>query len=87
MWYSIQLEPQPTEVTNLIDRETLHETRELPNSLPFNKINWFNLGFEVLTAVSTKNSNFWDITPFSRLKANRRFGGTCGLTFQCLRIS
>jgi hypothetical protein len=26
MWFSIQLEPQPTEVTNLIDHETLHES-------------------------------------------------------------
>jgi hypothetical protein len=34
------------------------------------------LGFEVLTAVVTKCSIFWDITPRSRLKVNLRFGGT-----------
>jgi hypothetical protein len=35
-----------------------------------------NVGFEVLTAVVMKRSIFWDITPGSLLKANRRFGGT-----------
>jgi hypothetical protein len=32
------------------------------------------VGFEVLTAVVTKNFIFWDITPCSSLKVNRRFG-------------
>jgi hypothetical protein len=32
--------------------------------------------FEVLTAVVTKGTIFWDITPCSPLKANRRFGET-----------
>jgi hypothetical protein len=32
--------------------------------------------FEVLTAVVVKNTVFWDITPSSPLKVNRRFGGT-----------
>jgi hypothetical protein len=82
MWVSIQLEPQPIEVTNLIDHETLREKRELSNCLPFNKINWFNVGVEVLAAVITKSSNFWDTTPCSEFKAKRRFGRTCGLTFQ-----
>jgi hypothetical protein len=35
--------------------------------------------FEVLTAAFVKSSIFWDITPCSPLKVNRRFGGTCRL--------
>jgi hypothetical protein len=37
------------------------------------------VGFEVPTAEVMKNSIFWDITPCSPLKVNRRFGGTCRL--------
>jgi hypothetical protein len=37
---------------------------------------FFYVGFEVLTAVVMKNTIFWDITPCSPLKVNRRFGGT-----------
>jgi hypothetical protein len=33
------------------------------------------VGFEVLTAVVTKISVFWDITPWSQLKVSRPFGG------------
>jgi hypothetical protein len=33
-----------------------------------------NVGFEVLTAVVMKSTVFWDITPCSTLKANRRCG-------------
>jgi hypothetical protein len=36
-----------------------------------------NEEFEVLTAVVMKSSIFWDITPFSLLKLNRRVGGMC----------
>jgi hypothetical protein len=36
-------------------------------------------GFEVLTEVIIKSSIFWDITPHSLLKDNRRFGGACSL--------
>jgi hypothetical protein len=43
-------------------------------------------GFEVLTAVVTKNSAVWDITPCSPLKVNRRFGRTC-LHLQGGRVS
>jgi hypothetical protein len=32
-------------------------------------------GFEVLTAVVIKSTIFWDITPCSQLKVNRRLGG------------
>jgi hypothetical protein len=34
-------------------------------------------GSEVLTAVVMKSSAFWDITPCSPLRVNRRFGETC----------
>jgi hypothetical protein len=34
-----------------------------------------------------EGSVFWNITPYSSLKVNRRFGGTCCLHFQVLRIS
>jgi hypothetical protein len=34
-----------------------------------------HLGFEAITAVVMKSSIFWDITPCSLLKVNRRFGG------------
>jgi hypothetical protein len=33
------------------------------------------VGFEVLTAVVMRSSIFWNITPCSPLKVNRRFGG------------
>jgi hypothetical protein len=45
------------------------------------------VGFRVLTAVVMKSSIFWDITPCSPLKVNRRFGGTCRLHLQDRRIS
>jgi hypothetical protein len=34
------------------------------------------VGIEILTEVVIKSSNFWNITPCSPLKFNRRFGGT-----------
>jgi hypothetical protein len=37
--------------------------------------------------VVMKSSVFWDITPCSRLKVNRRFGETCRLHIQSRRIS
>jgi hypothetical protein len=39
----------------------------------------FSSGFEVLTAVVMKYTIFWDITPCSPLKVNRRFGGIYSL--------
>jgi hypothetical protein len=42
--------------------------------------------YEVLTAVIMKSSIFWDITLYSSLKFNRRFGGTCRLHLLGLRI-
>jgi hypothetical protein len=44
-------------------------------------------GFEVPTAVVMKSSLFWDITPFSPLKVNRRSGETRRLHLQGRRIS
>jgi hypothetical protein len=44
-------------------------------------------GFEVLTAVIVKSSAFWDITPCSPLKDNRRCGGTYRLHLQGQRIN
>jgi hypothetical protein len=41
---------------------------------------------EVPTTVVMKSSSFWDITPCSPLKVNRRFGGTCCLHLQGRRI-
>jgi hypothetical protein len=34
------------------------------------------IGFEILTVVLMKSYIFWDITTYSPLKVNRRFGGT-----------
>jgi hypothetical protein len=34
-----------------------------------------------------KSSIFWNITPCSPLKDNRRFGGACHFHLQCRRIS
>jgi hypothetical protein len=36
--------------------------------------------------INIKSTIFWDITPCSALKVNRRFGGTCRLHFQGRRI-
>jgi hypothetical protein len=45
------------------------------------------VGFDILTSVVVKSSIFWDITPCSPLKVNRRFGGTYRLHIQGLRTS
>jgi hypothetical protein len=42
-----------------------------------------NVEFEVLTAVVVRGSVFWDMTPCTPLKVNRRFGGTCRLLATC----
>jgi hypothetical protein len=43
--------------------------------------------FEVFTAVVMKSSTFWDITPYSPLKVNRRFGRIYRLHLQGIIIS
>jgi hypothetical protein len=43
--------------------------------------------FEVLAALNTKITIFWDITPYSPLNVNRRFGGTYRLHLQGRKIS
>jgi hypothetical protein len=45
------------------------------------------LELEVLTAVVMKSSIFWDITPRSPLKVNKRFRGTYRLHLQCRRVN
>jgi hypothetical protein len=45
------------------------------------------VGFEVLTAVVTKSTIFWDITPCSSLTVNRRFEGTHRLHLHGWKIS
>jgi hypothetical protein len=42
---------------------------------------------EVLRAVVTKSSIFWDTMPCSPLQVNGRFGGTCSLHFQGRRTN
>jgi hypothetical protein len=36
---------------------------------------------------SAKSSIYWDTTPYSPVKVNRRLGGTYRLRFQCRRVS
>jgi hypothetical protein len=36
----------------------------------------YSVGFGVLTAIVMKSSIFWDITPCSQLKVDRRFGAS-----------
>jgi hypothetical protein len=43
---------------------------------------FYDVGFEVLTAVVMKSSIFWNIMSYSPLKVNRRFLRTCRLHFQ-----
>jgi hypothetical protein len=40
------------------------------------------VGFEVLTAVSTKMAVFWVVTPYSLLEVYQRFIGPCCLHHQ-----
>jgi hypothetical protein len=45
------------------------------------------VGAEVLTVVIMKSSIFWDRTPCSPLKVNRRFAGPCRFQIQGSRVS
>jgi hypothetical protein len=47
----------------------------------------YYVGFEVLTAVVMKSTNFWDIMTCSSLRVNRRFEGTYRLHLHGRRIS
>jgi hypothetical protein len=49
--------------------------------------NFKSVGFEVLTAGLMKSTIFWDITPCSSLKVNRRFGRTYRLHLYGRKIS
>jgi hypothetical protein len=45
------------------------------------------MGLKILAEVAMKSSVFWDITPYSLLKINWQFGGTCHLgVFITLKI-
>jgi hypothetical protein len=44
--------------------------------------NSYTVRFEDLTAMVIKSTIFWDITPCSLFKVNRRFGGTYRLNLQ-----
>jgi hypothetical protein len=44
-------------------------------------------GFEVLKTVVMESSIFWNITPCSPLKVNRKLGGTCRLHLQGRKTS
>jgi hypothetical protein len=46
-----------------------------------------HVGLEVLVVLVMKSAIFWDITPCSPLKVNRRFGGTYDLHHQGRKIS
>jgi hypothetical protein len=46
-----------------------------------------DFGSEVLTAVTINSYIFWDITPCSPVKVNRRFGRKYHLHLQGLRVS
>jgi hypothetical protein len=50
--------------------------------LPLCRFASYCVGFEVLTAVVKKTPIFWDITPCSPLRVNRRFGEPCHLNLQ-----
>jgi hypothetical protein len=51
-------------------------------------MDWIGLGRNrPWPGCNIKSSIFWDITPCSQLKTNRRFGGICRLHFQVQRIS
>jgi hypothetical protein len=63
-------------------KEALHlNSPQIKHSI--HKLNKYRyVGFEVFTAVVMKSSIFWDVTRYSLLKCNRRFGGTYRLHLQ-----
>jgi hypothetical protein len=46
---------------------------QVKNLLIYSLVTKTGIGFLVLDAVATKNSVFWEITPRSPVKVNRRF--------------
>jgi hypothetical protein len=61
--------------------------RYLTQGVNLQRLRMHEVGSEVLTSVVMNSSVFWDITVYSLLKAKRRFGGTCRLHLQGLKIS
>jgi hypothetical protein len=87
-WISVQTPSIPTDVYRgfpVPQGKYRDSTLIKPRPLPC--IFQFILGFEVLTAVVMKSIIFWDITPCSAFKVNRRFGGTYRLHLQGRKIS
>jgi hypothetical protein len=81
--YCIQFQSRSSNQTQLLKLECMY-------SLGFWMLEFGSLCCSLLiiiTLQSTKSSIFWDITPCSPLKLNRRFGGTCCFHLQCRRIS
>jgi hypothetical protein len=53
------------------DGQIIYIRLEMQKGNHVDQINFYNVGFEVLTAVVMKSSVFWDITPCSPSKANQ----------------
>jgi hypothetical protein len=47
----------------------------------------FHVGFEMLTAVTMKNSFFWDVSPCDPVEAQERSGETYRLHYKGLGVS
>jgi hypothetical protein len=61
--------------------------QDLTQGVNLQRLRIDDVGFEVLTPVVMNSSVFWDITPCSPLKVNRRLRGTYRLHLQGLRIT
>jgi hypothetical protein len=61
-----------------------HYTASYPRRRYFTSLQFIA---SAIIELQSKYSIFWDITPCSLLKVNRRFGGTCRLHLQGRRIS
>jgi hypothetical protein len=69
-------------ISSVTSKIYIGSTDVLDNSSKEKRKTYFNVGFEVLTAVVMKSIIFWDITPGSPLSFSRRFGGTYRLRLQ-----
>jgi hypothetical protein len=65
-------------IINFPTRTVLHGVSyEIVSCSHQNKV--YDVGFEVITAVSTKMAVFWVVAPCSLVEAYQRFGGSCCL--------
>jgi hypothetical protein len=69
-------------VTQTALRESCLRFRENLTSLQFDWQLHPSVGFDVLTAVSTKMAVFWVVAPCSLVEAHQRFRGTCCIHHQ-----